>query len=845
MNRQVRQVAWYRFRATLRRRWTGYVALAVLVGLVGGVALASVVAARRTDSSYPDYLAGTNPSDLIVQPSTTPAYAPAFLDGSLARLKHVAHVESAEGFNAATLTPRGGIATFLITQVELVASLDGLYSDQDRLTIVGGHRANPARADQVVATTQAASVLGLHVGSHISVGVLPNAARTHSDFRKLKLTVVGLGVLNTQVVQDDIDRDRTGFLIGTPALARMIVPCCANYEYVGLQLAGGSSDDAAVEQEYDNLLSSSHFTQSGKGAGSLLQVYVTAAIEAQAQRAIRPEAIALGLFGLIAGLAALIIGAQSISRQLREGAADTAVLRALGAGPAATAADGLPGILAATAAGSLLAAAVAAGLSPLTLFGPARAVEPQSGIYLDWAVLGLGALALAIILGAVAGVIGFRQAPHRAATRIAAGHVPGAVRAGLAAGLPVPAVAGLRFALEPGQGRTAVPVRSVIAASGLAVLVVTTTLAFGASLSTLISHPALYGWNFSYALYSTDGYGAFSPHFIEPKLRADKMVAATTGVYFATAQVGGQTVPVITAPARAAVAPPVLSGHAVDGPGQIVLGPATLAQLHLRIGDSVRVSEGQIVAPRSLRIVGTAALPAIGTVLGVHASMGTGALIDTSVVNTATLAAGFGSLAGPNAILIRMRPGVSQAAGMQSLQRIAGAYRQLMRSPKILAASHGLSQIVNVNLLAAQRPAEIVNYKSMGAMPEVLAGGLAAGAVGALGLTLNASIRRRRRDFALLKTIGFTRSQLAAAVAWQATVTAAIGLVIGIPLGIAAGRWLWLAFASELAAVPDPVIPAVSITLAAVAALILANLVAAVPGLRAARTPAATVLRAE
>jgi len=388
-------------------------------------------------------------------------------------------------------------------------------------------------------------------------------------------------------------------------------------------------------------------------------------------------------------------------------------------------------------------------------------------------------------------------------------------------------------------------VRSVIAASGLAVLVVTTTLAFGASLSTLISHPALYGWNFSYALYSTDGYGAFSPHFIEPKLRADKMVAATTGVYFATAQVGGQTVPVITAPARAAVAPPVLSGHAVDGPGQIVLGPATLAQLHLRIGDSVRVSEGQIVAPRSLRIVGTAALPAIGTVLGVHASMGTGALIDTSVVNTATLAAGFGSLAGPNAILIRMRPGVSQAAGMQSLQRIAGAYRQLMRSPKILAASHGLSQIVNVNLLAAQRPAEIVNYKSMGAMPEVLAGGLAAGAVGALGLTLNASIRRRRRDFALLKTIGFTRSQLAAAVAWQATVTAAIGLVIGIPLGIAAGRWLWLAFASELAAVPDPVIPAVSITLAAVAALILANLVAAVPGLRAARTPAATVLRAE
>jgi ABC-type antimicrobial peptide transport system permease subunit len=710
---------------------------------------------------------------------------------------------------------------------------------------VRGHRANPAQADQVVATTQAASVLGLHVGSHISVGVLPNAARSHSAFRKLRLTVSGLGVLNTQIVQDDIDRDRTGFLIGTPALARKIVPCCAAFEYVGLQLAGGSSADAPVEQEYDNLLNTSHYTGAGEGTGSLLQVYDTSAIEAQAQRAIRPEAIALGVFGLIAGLATLIIAAQSISRQLRAGAEDTAVLRALGAGPAATAADGLPGILAAVLAGSLLAAAVAAGLSRLTLFGPMRDIGPLSGIYLDWTVLGLGALALAVVLGGVAGLIGFRRAPHRAVSRIAAGRVPGAVRAGLAAGLPVPAVAGLRFALEPGRGRTAVPVRSVIAASGLAVLVGIATLTFGASLSTLISHPALYGWNFSYALYSTDGYGAFAPKFIGPRLRDDALIAATAGVYFATAQIGGQTVPVISAPANAAVAPPVLHGHGLQGPGQIVLGPATLAQLHKQIGDTVRVSEGRIVAPRSLRIVGTAALPAIGTVLGVHASMDTGALIDTSVVNTTALTAGFGSLAGPNAILIRMRPGISQSAGIQSLQKIVDAYRQLLRSPKVLAASNGASQIVTVNLLPAQRPAEIVNYKSMGAMPEVLAGGLAAGAVAALGFTLNASIRRRRRDFALLKTIGFTRSQLAAAVAWQATVTAAIGLVIGIPLGIAAGRWLWLAFASELAAVPDPVIPVVSITLAAVAALILANLVAAIPGQRAARTPTATVLRAE
>ena len=60
----------------------GYLALAVLIGLVGGVAMASVVAARRTDSSYPEFLASTNPSDLIVQPSTPPPYSPRLPRGS-------------------------------------------------------------------------------------------------------------------------------------------------------------------------------------------------------------------------------------------------------------------------------------------------------------------------------------------------------------------------------------------------------------------------------------------------------------------------------------------------------------------------------------------------------------------------------------------------------------------------------------------------------------------------------------------------------------------------------------------------------------------------------------------
>jgi hypothetical protein len=777
MSRAALRIAAYRFRATFRRRWGGYLTLALLIGLVGGVAMGSLTAARRTYASYPEFLASTNPSDLLVVPQTnTPELG---LVNQLGRLPHVRSAEEGEQITAATLTPNGGIGTLLITQVELVASPDGLFTDQDRLKIIQGRAANPARADEVVATNEAASVLGLHVGSRILVGILPDGAESPRFVSRTELTVVGIGVLGIQLVHDDIDTNRAGFLVGTPALLRQYESCCATNSYDGLRLDGGRRSDAPVLQEYEHLIDSPA-TSYGQ-----LVAYQTSAIEAEAQQAIRPEAIALAVFGVIALLAALIIGTQAISRQLYVAAGETGVLRALGAAPAATMADGLLGVTAAAVAGALLAGAVAVALSPLSLFGPVAAVEPAPGIDADWTVLGLGVLALALVLGLVAAAVAYRLAPHRTARRAAAGgRVSGVVAAALAAGLPASGEAGLRFALEPGHGRTAVPVRSVVAGTVLAMLVGVATLTFGASLSTLISHPSLYGWNFNYALYSVDGYGPVPLRWADPLLARDPDVAATTGIYFATVQIDGQTVPAMAAPARAAIRPSPLTGGTLTGPGQVVLGPATLAALHKRVGDTVTVSEGQLVPPVRLRIVGTAALPTIGDVIGVHASLSTGAIIPTQAVPARDLAE-YGPISGPNAMFIRLRPGVSPAAGLRSLQQISRQLNADSRSPVAQAVIGDTGSYLNaISVLPVQRPAEIVNYRSMGAMPAILAGGLAAGAVAGLGLTLIASVRRRRRDFALLKTLGFTRGQLAAAVAWQSSTIA----VSGRPLAVAGVR---------------------------------------------------------
>jgi len=150
-----------------------------------------------------------------------------------------------------------------------------------------------------------------------------------------------------------------------------------------------------------------------------------------------------------------------------------------------------------------------------------------------------------------------------------------------------------------------------------------------------------------------------------------------------------------------------------------------------------------------------------------------------------------------------------------------------------------------VRLLSVQRPAEIINYRSMGTIPAFLGLGLAVGAVTALGLTLVASVRRRRRELALLKTLGFTQRQLAATVAWQASVAVLIGTVVGVPLGIVTGRFLWDVFARGIYAVPQPSVPALTVILIAIGSLVVANVVAAIPGRIAAMTPTALVLRAE
>jgi hypothetical protein len=817
MSRAAWRVAGYRFRATFGGRWGGYLAVVLLIGLVGGLALGAVAAARRTQAAFPAYLASTNPSDLTVLTGVTgpgpgSGYDPTLIR-KIAALPHVRRVESYSGLNVAILAP--GAPPGAVAE-GLPGSIDGEYFNQDRPTIVQGRMANPDRADEIVIDAKGTPP-SVHVGEVIPLGFYTNAQVASPDFGRpgtrpylrINVRIVGKAIFSREVVQDDADTGLNGGALFTPALARRLAACCSKDTESAVQLSGGSRYVAPTEAAIEQILPQ-RFP---------VEFYVTSLTTAKAERAIRPESIALAVFGGIAGLATLVIAGQLIGRQLRLGAGDLGTLRALGASPAMTAADGLPGILAAVAAGSVLAALVAVGLSPIAPLGSVRAVYPYLGVAFDWTTLGPGALVLVVVLSAMAVAMAYRGAPHRAARRDRHAPARGSAGARTAAslGLPPPVVEGVRLAVDPGSGRSAVPVRSAMLGAALAMIVTVATVTFGASLDTLVSHPALYGWNWTYALSS-----GYPTYVSRPRAAAlldhDPAVAAWTGVYYATFKVDGLTVPVVGASPGAPVGPPVLTGHGLQAPGQVVLGAATLAQLRKHVGDDVTVG-GPGVRPARLKIVGTATLPSFGVFGTLHTEMGVGALLAYPLIPGAVASQ-------PNDIYVTLRPGADRAAAARELQRL------------VPAANGG--QVIPV-----QRPAEIVNYRSLGATPAYLGAALAAGAVAALCLTLFASVRRRRRDLALLKTIGFTRRQLAAAVAWQSTIAVAIGAVVGVPLGIALGRFLWDLFAREINVLPEPTVPGPAVILITVGALVLANLVAAVPGRMAARTPTALLLRAE
>ena len=524
-------------------------------------------------------------------------------------------MRSLVGGDAVILNSAGAPRLSTIMNVTISGSTDGYLTREDRLAALKGHLSNPKSLHQIEVTPGAARIWNVHQGEVIPIGFYAPQQANLPGFGTSKVkpiftvraTVTAIVAMNGEIIQDDVDR-AYGFAFITPAMvkrAEAIDPDWKDPVYYAMQLRHGDNGLASVEAQLVRLVPPDYANE----------FHVSSVVTATVELAIKPESVALGAFGLIAALVCLILSTQSLSRQVRQGNDERRILQSLGASHSDTFAESMIGTVGSVTLGVVVAVLVAAALSPLAPLGPVRAVYPDRGISWDWTVLGLGAVILMVVLGSASVLIALANSPHRLRSATSAGPRRSvSVRRLQVLGLPLAATVGAHFALESPRGRGEVPVRSILVGAVMAVTLMATTLTFSSGLHTLISRPALYGWNWNYMLNPSNNV----PPAALRELNHDPDVAKWSGADYTDITIDGLTVPMVEMNAGAKVQPPILSGHGIENNHQIVLGNQSLALLHKKVGQTVTVSYGSpenapvYIPPFAMTIVGTATFPAVG-----------------------------------------------------------------------------------------------------------------------------------------------------------------------------------------------------------------------------------------
>lgn len=821
---------WLNLRAELRSRWRAILGLALLLGVIGGAVLTAASGARRTDTAYPRLLrwASAAQVDILNGPRLSR------YDAALSRLPQVAARSTAALYQMMLPVPHG----LPQTSVETLRSPDGtLGVAADRVKVLQGRMFGPRSPGEAVIDQQLAAAEHLRPGQALHLLAIPSNAKTGSpELRQaipLSFRVSAIGVFDTQIVPATETNSEPTALLSPPFSGTRAAASSGYGIQTGLRLRPGASMTAFLSA------AASVARRNHIPTGAFNIVNLSDEVTAT-ERAIGPEAVALAVFAALAALIMLAMAGQLLSRQLIMDAAEFPILRVLGMTRGRLVALSLVRVAAVTVAGAAIAVAVAIAASPLMPIGPARLAEPSPGIEVNLAILGAGFVAIAVLpLGLVApvawraarrsqGPLGVAE-PAMAAPASRLGAALG--RAGSATGS-----LGVPMAFEPGHGRTAVPVRSALVGTTVAVAAVVAALVFGTSLIGLIGTPHRYGQNWTQEL--DFGFGA-APGASAAKVvsAAGRAVTGWAAGDYGQLSVNGRIVAAIGIDqVRGPSYVTLRSGHVPSAPDEIVLGAQTLHALHRQLGQTVQVVVSQFEVPRGhiagqrMRIVGVAVFPSFGRGGFAATDLGNGAQVSAATLSAPNppICAGPGTCY--NFLLIRYRPGSDLHA----------AAKRLLAAVTATGCPPGTCVVT-----ADQRPGDIKNYAGVRDTPLALGALLALLAVGTLAHVLVTGVRRRRRDLAVLKTLGLLRSQVIAVVSWQATALAAAALAVGLPMGVVAGRWAWVIFADSVGVAGRADIPVPLVLLIAPAVLLVAAGIAAVPAAAAARVRPATALRAE
>ncbi len=771
--------------------------LALLVAFASGTVMTAVAGARRGASALDRLLAPTLPAHIVVLPNE------AGFDWDAIRA--LPEVEALTTFVVGVYEIEGGTEE----AANFPPGDDASMQTIERPVVLEGRLADPSRADEAVVTAAFVENYGKGVGDTVTFLLLaPDQADAAwsgelvPDEEGMAVEARIVGVVRS-LWYGDIVGGR-GSVVPSPGLYAAYAPNLigarpSGYLNALIRLDGGRASIPDFKAELARVT----------GRTDIDVWDMEAQFGKQARNVTGFEANGLLAFALAAGVAAVFLIGQSIARYATSAVADLQVVRAFGLtrGQARAAAALGPALAAigGTALG-MAAAIVASGWFPI---GSAALLEPAPGVDVDLAVLAVGMIAVPALVAA--GAFGSALVALRSMRPVGGSRRSSIASAVAGTGLPVPIMVGTRFALEPGRGSQAVPVRPALIGAITGVLGVLAAFTFSSGVGDAIANPERFGQVFQLQAF----FGQSDVDFAEADdlltiIADDADVVAVNDSRSAIAELSGESLAVFSFdPVDEPLDVVVTDGRLPDGVDEIALAPDSADTTGVTVGDSVRLTGTR--GDQELIVTGLAFVPQ-----GPHNNYATGAwatraaydaLFDGFKFHTADIA---------------LRPGAD---------------------PEIVAGRTG--ETAEVDIGPPMTPEQVAELRQIRSLPIFLAGFLALLAIGAVGHALATAVRRRRHDVAVLRALGITRGQCRAMVATQATVLAIIGVAAGVPLGVALGRAIWRSVAASTPLDYLPPVAVMALALVAPIALVAANLLATWPSHRAASIRLGHVLRAE
>jgi ABC-type lipoprotein release transport system permease subunit len=798
------------FRAEFLRRWASWLALSLLVALIGGIVLAGVSTARRTSSAFSDFSKRYGYDAEVFTSSHFPK--------NYFHLPYISKVTTDLYYANGNAIAQG---RFVPNQDLGVASLP-ISHVSSTIKLLSGRL--PTGRHDALAGFSMQQQFGLRIGSIVTVPFYAESQRSATLNSNAYVVPhgpkVSFRVVGFEVSENDFPSSSTSYsLFTSPAFDRGLGSTVVSSDIVQVRMRQGQNDMPQL-QVYVN-------RHQGSGLVYLLNEDSNSASVAQS---IQPQSTGWLFFALFALLAGLALVGQALSRQSLVERESYPTLAALGMRPRELFGLGMVRAAAIGVGGALGGVALAFAVSPLTPVGEARAAEPTQGFVFNVALFGLGFLAVVAAVAALAVLPSWRAAQSGGATSTRdqpVSHTNPTVAMVARTGAPPSVLVGVRNALDRGRGRSSVPVATALVGATVAVMALVATTVFGASLTHLVKTPPLYGQN-----WQLDMGGMTTPqlHTALATFDSNKNVTKVTyGFAGKYVKIGTVTVEgVFVNVAKGPMAFSLVNGRYPKGDDQMLLGATTMSQAHLHVGSWVSVSlvnsSGKEEA-RTLQVVGTVTLPPTFSIggLGVGAVLPLGAALDIACLGSPSQAACHQKLLTSTSgwgMAVGIAP---DPAGRDALARFERQFSQ---------------HVDELNV-----PVNLVNFGQAVDFPLLLGVTLALFGAATLAHLLFVSVARRRRQVALLKVLGFVRRQVLAATCWQALTVVAIGLVIGVPSGIAVGEAVWRTFASHLGAVPVAVVPVELVAIVCAVIVVGGVALALLPALLAVRVQPAEALR--